>query len=100
MSGKDAAQVAAIMVDKRNLLRGKPTSRVERMSESDKLKQLADQFRAYVKGRVLEGEFTKVLGDEENDRQEGQEIYSEERGGPEFIETSVEESRKEAAQAG
>lgn len=59
---KDVHRVAVDLVDKRNLIRGKPTSRVEKTETVDTLAKLAAQFAEWVKismkkePRVVEGE--------------------------------------------
>jgi hypothetical protein len=47
MSGRDTAVVTAITLDKRQLLRGQPTSRVERVSQDERLLRLAEQFKTF-----------------------------------------------------
>lgn len=44
MSGKDIAWILGVIFDKRQLLRGDPTSRVERITEQDRLDKLQRQF--------------------------------------------------------
>jgi hypothetical protein len=53
MSGKDTAIVAAITLDKRQLLRGQPTSRVESVSQDQRLLRLAEQFQAFAKAKEV-----------------------------------------------
>lgn len=47
INAKDLAVVAAITVDKRQLLRGQPTSRTENISQESTLKKLADEFKRF-----------------------------------------------------
>jgi len=47
INAKDAAIVTAITIDKRQLLRGQPTSRVEKVSQSERLTKLAEQFAKF-----------------------------------------------------
>ena len=47
MSGRDTAVVTAITLDKRQLLRGQPTSRVEKVSQDERLLRLAKQFKEF-----------------------------------------------------
>ena len=44
ISAKDLSLVTAINMDKRQLIRGEPTSRVEQISEPQRLEKLAEQF--------------------------------------------------------
>jgi hypothetical protein len=53
MSGKDTAIVAAITLDKRQLLRGQPTSRVESVSQDERLLRLAEQFATFSKAKEV-----------------------------------------------
>ena len=53
MSGKDTAIVAAITLDKRQLLRGQPTSRVESVSQDERLLRLAEQFASFAKAKEV-----------------------------------------------
>lgn len=47
INAKDLAVVAAITVDKRQLLRGQPTSRTETVSENERLKRLMTEFKKF-----------------------------------------------------
>jgi hypothetical protein len=58
INAKDAAIVTAITIDKRQLLRGQPTSRVEKVSSNERLKSLAEQFKAFSKARDITNEVT------------------------------------------
>lgn len=56
---KDAAKVATEIINRRNLLRGKPTSISSKEQISDRLNKLAEQFAALTQARqekVVEGE--------------------------------------------
>lgn len=64
VSMKDLAIVTAITVDKRQLLRGEPTSRVEKVSENEKLVRLAEEFKNFNKAKTIESVAQKV--EEEN----------------------------------
>lgn len=55
VSGKDAAQIMKLTVHERQLLRGKPTSRVEQLSKKDTLKELAEEFRKFAGAKTIEG---------------------------------------------
>ncbi len=66
---KDVHKVAVDLVDKRNLIRGKPTSRVEKTQSEDILLKLASQFADWVKinlkpePRIVEGEVLAIHGE-------------------------------------
>lgn len=53
VNAKDLAIVTAITVDKRQLLRGQPTSRVEKVSTDERLKKLANQFKQFTLARDI-----------------------------------------------
>lgn len=71
---KELAAVTAISLDKRQLLRGQPTSRVEKISQDDRLKGLAEQFSKFVKAKQVE-QVVEVV-------EEIEEEYEEEVDGP------------------
>lgn len=52
---KDALSAVTQVFDKRNLLRGKPTSRVEKQSVSDNLSKLAAEFARFSQAKTIEG---------------------------------------------
>jgi len=56
VSAKDLAVVSAITIDKRQLLRGQPTERVEKISVDDTLKTLQDEFRKFSKAKEIKQE--------------------------------------------
>ena len=56
VSLRDAVHASEKIIDKRNLLRGKPTSRVERLSEKEQLNKLAAEFRKFAGAKQIEGE--------------------------------------------
>lgn len=69
VNAKDLAIVTAITVDKRQLLRGQPTARVEKVSTDETLNRLAKQFQQFAlakevhqepelitEGEILDGE--------------------------------------------
>lgn len=53
INAKDLAIITAITVDKRELLRGKPTSRVEKVGENDRLERLQQQFRNFTAAKEI-----------------------------------------------
>ena len=62
VTAKDAMLVAGIAHDKRNLLRGKPTSITESVSEGDRLKGLAEKFKNIAEGRTFDADGELVSG--------------------------------------
>jgi hypothetical protein len=48
VDAKELAIVTAISIDKRQLLRGQPTSRIATVSQDERLKGLAEQFKKFV----------------------------------------------------
>ena len=56
VSLRDATVAGAIIVDKRQLLRGKPTSRSESINVNDRLAKLANEFQKFAKTKTIEGE--------------------------------------------
>ena len=59
---RDAHRVSVDLIDKYNLIRGKPTSRVEKVAVEDAMVKLANQFQEWAKSlkqreeKVIEGE--------------------------------------------
>jgi hypothetical protein len=87
VSSRDLAIVAAITVDKRQLLRGQPTSRVEKVSHDERLSKLALQFKQFTEAKEVES--TAQLIEEENlDETLREEEYS-------FEETPQEEESEQ-----
>ena len=61
---RDAARVTTELLDKRNLIRGKPTSITEKISTTDILQKLAAEFAGFVRKqseKVIEGEVIDAL---------------------------------------
>jgi hypothetical protein len=82
---RDAVHAGEKIIDKRNLLRGKPTSRVERLSEKDQLTKLAAEFRKFAGAKQIEGE---VLAVEVEDIEDGRPEIPEQEDqqvGPEVL---------------
>lgn len=71
---KELAAVTAMSLDKRQLLRGQPTSRTERVSQDERLKGLANQFAQFVKAKQVE----QVPEEVEEVEEEQEEIFEEE----------------------
>jgi hypothetical protein len=53
VDAKELAIVTAISIDKRQLLRGQPTSRIERISQDERLLKLSEQFRNFSKAKEI-----------------------------------------------
>ena len=71
VDAKELAIVTAISIDKRQLLRGQPTSRIERISQDERLLKLSEQFKNFTKAKevtavVEEVEFESMEEDEED----------------------------------
>lgn len=73
VKARDAAMISAMMVDKRNLLRGKPTSRTEKISDSDRLTKLAADFRKFAGAKTIQGEVLSAETEETKDQTEAEE---------------------------
>lgn len=65
MSAKDLAIVTAISIDKKQLLRGKATSRVENVSSEDILKKLGEEFRRFHNSTLIEQNEVETIDEEE-----------------------------------
>lgn len=85
---KDLAIVTAITIDKRQLLRGQPTQRVEKISQDERLLALQDKFRKFAEARditqeaeVIEVQEAELIEDEDYEEDENlesvDEIFSE-----------------------
>lgn len=94
MTGRDTARVADIMFDKRNLLRGKPTSISGKQEQiSDRLLKLAQEFERFTRAKTIEGVII--------DRKIGEGLQSEVGVGEESIIPRIESSpSQEASQTG
>jgi hypothetical protein len=58
VGARDLAIITAITVDKRQLLRGQPTARVEKVSTDERLKKLSDHFKQFSLARDITNEST------------------------------------------
>jgi hypothetical protein len=72
VDAKELAIVTAISIDKRQLLRGQPTSRIEKISQDERLLKLSEQFKQFAKAKeVLQvEEVSEVLITEADDWEE------------------------------
>ena len=84
---RDVHRVSVDLIDKRNLIRGKPTSRIEKIETVDTLQKLAEQFAQWVKvgmkreektiyevpsqGTTIEGETVAVYEERPSGLQDG-----------------------------
>lgn len=59
VSMRDAASVNSSIVDKRQLLRGKPTSRSESVGTQERLDKLAQEFKKFSESKTIEGEVVR-----------------------------------------
>ena len=60
---RDVTAVASTIVDKRQLLRGKPTSRSEKVGIDERLLKLADEFRKFVAAKDVTKESIELVHD-------------------------------------
>jgi len=83
VDAKELAIVTAISIDKRQLLRGLPTSRTETVSQTERLKGLSEQFKKFVTAKEVEQveEVVEEVDEEFDDCDESQltinEMFSE-----------------------
>ena len=63
VSMRDATVVAATVVDKRQLLRGKPTSRTEKISVDARLLKLAEEFKRFSEAKEITPEAREITLD-------------------------------------
>jgi len=73
VNAKDLAIVTAITVDKRQLLRGQPTARIEKISQDERLNKLALQFKQFTLAKEVVQDATQVGQIEESNIIEYQE---------------------------
>ena len=82
---RDTVKVTSTIVDKRNLLRGKPTSRSETIRQDERLLQLAQEFRKFAQAKEIRYDKENSNGVESSisqDREEsGGTIHIQETGG-------------------
>jgi hypothetical protein len=72
VNAKDLSIVAAVMVDKRQLLRGQPTSRVEKVSENEKLTRLAAEFKKFAQAKEIVS-IAETIEEEQYEEADGRE---------------------------
>jgi hypothetical protein len=60
VKAKDLTIVTAIGIDKRNLLRGQPTQRIEKVSVDDHLQKLQDKFKQFMLAKEVEHEGLQI----------------------------------------
>lgn len=61
IDAKELAIVTAIAIDKRQLIRGEPTSRTESISQNERLKSLQEQFKKFVRAKEVVQEEPEVI---------------------------------------
>lgn len=71
MSGKDIGWILGVIFDKRQLLRGDPTSRVEKVTEQGRLDRLMEHFETMAR-KVNEKDITNVQYEEITNGQKSQ----------------------------
>jgi hypothetical protein len=54
IKGRDAAVITSIMFEKRALLRGDPTSRIEKISTEERLSKIQKEFKKFSKAKTIE----------------------------------------------
>ena len=72
VNARDLAIVTAITIDKRQLLRGQPTARIEKVSQDERLNKLALQFKQFTLAKDITQE-TEVLIENEVEEEEVEE---------------------------
>ncbi|MBT9145780.1 MAG: hypothetical protein DDT42_01657 [candidate division WS2 bacterium] len=75
VDAKELAIVTAISIDKRELLRGKPTSRVEKISQEQRLVGLAAQFKSFVTAKEVK-QVEEEIEEEEEVKEEVEEALT------------------------
>lgn len=70
VNAKDMAVVTAITLDKRQLLRGEPTARVQKVSENEKLVRLAEEFKKFSQAKEVVS-IAKTIEEEQYAVEEG-----------------------------
>lgn len=60
VGARDLASITATSLDKRQLLRGEPTSRVQKVSENEKLVRLAEEFKKFALAKTIESTATRI----------------------------------------
>ena len=63
VSMRDANIVANTMTDKRQLLRGKPTSRSEKLTVDDRLSKLAEEFKRFAAAKDVTEESKSIASE-------------------------------------
>lgn len=56
VSARDAAMTAAILYDKRQLVREKPTQRIEQVTTDERLGKLSEEFAKFARAKTIDGE--------------------------------------------
>ena len=69
---RDALRAVTEIFDKRNLIRGKPTSRVEKTNITDNLAKLAEEFAKFANAKTIEGESHEEIENADEGQNSGQ----------------------------
>lgn len=80
VNARDLAIVTAITIDKRQLLRGQPTARIEKISQDERLSKLALQFKQFTLAKDITQE-SEIIIEEEIEKENElsvDELFSEE----------------------
>lgn len=75
LSAKESNSILNTVLDKRQLLRGLPTSRTEKVSNKETLTQLADEFRKFAGAKTIESQDFKEITDAEDTEVEIEDEY-------------------------
>lgn len=91
INARDVQHIIVSSLDKRQLLRGEPTSISAKTSENEKLVRLAEQFKKFVQAKEIESEATAIevenAAEEDQDGEEPLENWEEGGEFPEEIPT-------------
>lgn len=82
LSARDAAIVQAIIFDKRQLVRGEATTRVEKVDSEAKQKKLKDLFERFARAKTIEGEVISPGDEHDASRSSGEETQGDSSENP------------------
>jgi hypothetical protein len=71
LKATDALKVASTLMDKRNVMRGKPTKITEQINVSDRLQALAMEFEKFQKARTIEVQTEEIIDAEQETELQG-----------------------------
>jgi hypothetical protein len=81
LGARDMATITATALDKRQLLRGEPTSRTEKVSENEKLVRLAEEFKKFAQAKEINSLATEIEVENALQEQETDEMDVQEQAG-------------------